>query len=216
MNVTLIILALAAAFLGLRLYSVLGKRTGHEQEPTLPTAKPREQQRSTVPAILKPKPETPAPAMAGGASISPLYYEPEAEQGIRALLAADRSFNVGAFIEGAQSAYRMILEAYWQGDKDTLAALTDEDTYAAFAELIDERAARGETLDNRLVTIDDAVIRNVKLRADGALVHDLLLLQVKKPAESKRDWDFYHVKAVLKGDEVYPKPSDACPLNAKG
>ena len=68
----------------------------------------------------------------------------------------------------------------------------------------------------RTMTIDDAVIRNGKLRADGALVHDMLLLQVKKPAESKRDWDFYNVRAVLKGDDVFPKPSDACPLNAKG
>ena len=65
----------------------------------------------------------------------------------------------------------------------------------------------------RTMTIDDAVIRNGKLRADGALVHDMLLLQVKKPAESKRDWDFYNVKAVLKGIDVFPKPSDACPLN---
>ena len=48
---------------------------------------------------------------------------------------------------------------------------------------------------------------------DGALVHNMLLLQVKKPAESKRDWDFYNVKAVLKGDDVFPKPSDACALN---
>lgn len=65
----------------------------------------------------------------------------------------------------------------------------------------------------RTMTIDDAVIRNGKLRADGALVHDMLLLQVKKPAESKRDWDFYNVRAVLKGDDVFPKPSEACPLN---
>ncbi|MGY2046823.1 ABC transporter substrate-binding protein [Methylobacterium sp. JK268] len=68
----------------------------------------------------------------------------------------------------------------------------------------------------RTMTIDDAVIRNGHLRADGSLVHELLLLKVKKPAESKRDWDFYTVEAVLKGEDVFPKPSDACPLNVKG
>lgn len=56
----------------------------------------------------------------------------------------------------------------------------------------------------REMTINDAVIRNGKLRADGALVHDMLLLQVKAPAESKAPWDYYHVKSVLKGDEVFP------------
>ena len=65
----------------------------------------------------------------------------------------------------------------------------------------------------REMTINDAVIRNGKLRADGALVHDMLLLQVKAPAESKAPWDYYHVKSVLKGDEVFPKPQAACPLN---
>ncbi len=43
----------------------------------------------------------------------------------------------------------------------------------------DEAGAVMATL--RTMTIDDAVIRNGRLRADGALVHDLLLLQVKKP-----------------------------------
>ncbi len=78
----------------------------------------------------------------------------------------------------------------------------------------DEAGAVMTTL--RGMTIDDAVIRNGHLRADGALVHDMLLLQVKKPSESKRDWDFYNVRSVLKGEDVFPKPSDACPLNAKG
>lgn len=65
----------------------------------------------------------------------------------------------------------------------------------------------------REMTINDAVIRNGKLRADGALVHDMLLLQVKTPAQSKAPWDYYNVKAVLKGEDVFPKPSAACPLN---
>lgn len=62
----------------------------------------------------------------------------------------------------------------------------------------------------RKMTINDAVIRNGKLREDGALVHDMLLLQVKAPAESKYPWDYYKVKSVLKGSDVYPPVSAAC------
>lgn len=65
----------------------------------------------------------------------------------------------------------------------------------------------------RKMTINDAVIRNGKLRADGALVHDMLLLEVKKPSESKEPWDYYKVKAVLKGADVYPAPNPACAIN---
>ncbi|KDP86599.1 ABC transporter permease [Cupriavidus sp. SK-3] len=64
----------------------------------------------------------------------------------------------------------------------------------------------------RKMTINDAVIRNGKLREDGALVHDMLLLQVKRPAESKAAWDYYKVKAVLKGPDVFPPVNPACPI----
>jgi branched-chain amino acid transport system substrate-binding protein len=67
----------------------------------------------------------------------------------------------------------------------------------------------------RKMTIDDAVIRHGKLREDGALVHDMLLLQVKTPAESKAPWDYYKVKTVLKGADVYPAISPACQAAAK-
>ncbi|MFZ4289650.1 ABC transporter substrate-binding protein [Variovorax sp. HJSM1_2] len=67
----------------------------------------------------------------------------------------------------------------------------------------------------RKMSIDDAVIRNGKLRDDGALVHDMLLLQVKSPAESKAPWDYYKVKSVLKGADVYPAISPACQVAAK-
>jgi len=65
----------------------------------------------------------------------------------------------------------------------------------------------------RKMTINDAVIRNGKLREDGALVHDMLLLQVKSPAESKAPWDYYKVKAVLKGPDVFPPVNPACAIS---
>lgn len=65
----------------------------------------------------------------------------------------------------------------------------------------------------RKMTINDAVIRNGKLREDGALVHDMLLLQVKSPAESRAPWDYYKVKAVLKGPDVFPPVNPACAIS---
>ena len=37
--------------------------------------------------------------------------------------------------------------------------------------------------------------KNMALREDGRLVHDMYLMQVKKPAESKSPWDYYHVRS---------------------
>lgn len=163
---SIVLLAMIAAFLGMRLYSVLGKRTGHEQEPVLP----RRDERAAPSPVRLEEGETPATAAPGAADTSGLVYEPVAEAALRQLLATDRSFDAGRFMEGAEAAYRMILEAYWAGDRDTLRDLCDDDSYEAFADAIAEREARGEKLDNRLVRIDSAKITAVEVTRNEARI----------------------------------------------
>lgn len=155
---SIVLLAMIAAFLGMRLYSVLGKRTGHEQEPVLPR---RDDRAAPVPVRLD---DSDAPAAAqGGPAQSGLVYEPAAETGLRQLLASDRGFDAGRFMEGAEAAYRMILEAYWAGDRDALRDLCDDDSYDGFVAAIEAREARGEKLENRLIGIDSAKIVAVEV-----------------------------------------------------
>jgi len=52
----------------------------------------------------------------------------------------------------------MVLEAFWRGDKEELAQLCDRDVYEGFAAAIDARVAAGETLDSRLIRIEEAKI----------------------------------------------------------
>lgn len=160
MTVEIVILAMIAAFLGLRLYSVLGRRAEHEEEPIQGRldAKPggapaapaprqpleRQQQQQPQNPVLRPR-DMPAVT----ASV---------ERGLRGIAAADRQFDAYAFLEGARSAYRMILEAFWRGDKDELRQLCDRDVYEGFASAIDARNAAGEVLDNRLVRVEEASI----------------------------------------------------------
>jgi predicted lipid-binding transport protein (Tim44 family) len=162
---SIVLLAMIAAFLGMRLYSVLGKRTGHEQEPVLPR---RDDRAAPAPIRLD---DGDAPTLtAPAADTAGLVYEPAAEAGLRQLLASDRSFDAGRFMEGAEAAYRMILEAYWKGDRDTLRDLCDDDSYDAFVEAIEAREARGETLENRLIGIDSAKITAVEMSRNEARV----------------------------------------------
>ncbi|MEQ1725514.1 MAG: Tim44/TimA family putative adaptor protein [Sphingopyxis sp.] len=163
MTPTIIILAMIAAFLGFRLYSALGKH-GRSDDPFLP----RTEERPRTAPVAPPPTAADAVHPATPAHNSGMVYEPAAGIGIRAIMSADRSFDVGRFMAGAQGAYRLILEAYWQGDKDALRTLCDDDSYAAFADAIDARVARGETLSNRLVVIDKAVIVDAGLAAGRA------------------------------------------------
>ena len=68
----------------------------------------------------------------------------------------------------------------------------------------------------RELPINDFFTKNGRLREDGRMVHDMLLVQVKKPSESKYPWDYYNIKAVIPGDQAFrPLSQSACPLVKK-
>ena len=51
------------------------------------------------------------------------------------------------------------------------------------------------------------------VQANGRMVSDLYLFEVKKPSESKRDWDYYNLLATVPGDTAYPTAANSgCPL----
>ena len=64
--------------------------------------------------------------------------------------------------------------------------------------------------------INDVFAKNGQIRADGRMVHDMYLMQVKKPAESKYPWDYYHVKATIPADQAFqPMALSRCPMIKK-
>lgn len=64
--------------------------------------------------------------------------------------------------------------------------------------------------------INDFFAKNGKIRDDGRMVHDMYLMQVKRPEESKYPWDYYHVRQVIPGDEAFqPLAQSRCPLIKK-
>jgi len=63
--------------------------------------------------------------------------------------------------------------------------------------------------------IEDFFARNGKLREDGLMVHDLMLVQVKTPDESKYPWDYYKILAKISGEEAFGPPDPACSLGKK-
>ena len=152
----IVILALVALFIGLRLYSVLGERTGHEQQPIL---KPADSD-----ARVEPRPAQPATSTTPSTDSADLAYLPLAGPGVRAILSADPTFDVARFLEGAQAAYRLVLESFWKGDLDAIRSHVDEHIYETFAAAVDDRKSNGLTLDNRLVAIEQAAISDAELK----------------------------------------------------
>ena len=64
--------------------------------------------------------------------------------------------------------------------------------------------------------VNDFFAKNGSIRADGRMVHDMYLLQVKKPAESTTPWDYYNVRATIPAAEAFqPLAASTCPLVKK-
>jgi branched-chain amino acid transport system substrate-binding protein len=61
--------------------------------------------------------------------------------------------------------------------------------------------------------VHDFFANNGRVRTDGRMIHDMYLLQVKKPDESKYPWDYMHVREVIAGDQAFmPLSASKCPL----
>lgn len=155
--VEIVILALVAGFVALRFVSVLGKRTGHEQTIGQPVD-------AAARAGGLPRSADAAPA-AGAIGLAGADIEPAAADGLRAVVAADPDFDVARFLDGAQAAYRMVLEAFWEGDRDTLKSLVDTEVFDDFIAAIDARAEAGHVLENKLVRIERARVVSAALNS---------------------------------------------------
>jgi len=69
----------------------------------------------------------------------------------------------------------------------------------------------------RDMPINDFFAKNGRIREDGRMVHDMYVYEVKKPSESKGEWDFYKLREVIPGDQAFrPLKDSACPLVKKG
>ena len=157
MIVEIVILAMIAAFLGLRLYAVLGRRPEQNDEPL--RRRVEQPDPASAPRAITPKlPEKVAGAPRSLPLAADSNLDSRAEAGIRAIVAADRRFDVSQFVSGARGAYSMVLEAFWRGDKAELAQLCDVDVAAGFDAAIDARNASEETVTARLIRIEEARI----------------------------------------------------------
>jgi predicted lipid-binding transport protein (Tim44 family) len=172
---TIIFLALAV-FIFLRLRSVLGQRTGRERPPYDPFSarepvRPAPEKVVALPnrtaETMTTKPVEPAENIAerwkGIAEPGSVIAT-----GLDAISGTDANFDGQHFLAGARAAYEMIVNAYAEGDRRTLKNLLAREVYDGFESAISEREKRGETVESRFVSIDNADITAAELRGRNA------------------------------------------------
>jgi predicted lipid-binding transport protein (Tim44 family) len=171
---TIIFLALAV-FIFLRLRSVLGQRTGRERPPYDPYAarepvRPAAENVVSLPnrgadSVANKTEETAEPAERWkdiAESGSPLAA------GLDAIATTDAAFDPKHFLTGARAAYEMIVNAFAEGDRRTLKNLLSREVYDGFEAAIAEREKRGDTVESRFVSLDNATITAAEPRGRSA------------------------------------------------
>lgn len=193
MPADLLIYALVAAGLVFWLRNILGTRNGSERErpnPFTPEAQEaREAQKARDKAARAAERADNAPAGAGapsgaamgigGVGLEPgaapaldrnMSVAPAAESGLMDIARADRTFDTLNFLRGAQDAFVMIVEAFAQGDRDTLRPLLAEPVFKAFAQVITERETTGQKASVEIHAVRKSEIVAARMERRDAFV----------------------------------------------
>ena len=161
--IDLILFGMIAAFLVLRLRSILGKRTGFERPAPPVQPAPAGQQAGP---IIEARAEPPQPA---AAQTVPDAGSPTGEALAR-MQALDSNFNPAHFLSGVDQAFRMIVAAFAAGDRPGLRALLGDDTYRAFEQAIGAREKAGETQVSEIQSIQHLGIDSAELKGRVGVV----------------------------------------------
>ena len=156
--IDIILFAMVAAFLVLRLRGVLGRRDGHEGGHRNPFSRPPREDSADGKVVALPDQSAaadaaPEDAKAGdGEKASPL------EAGFTVIQKADQKFDPKEFSAGARLAFEMILGAFAEGNTEALKPLLSPEVFGNFAHAITDRKEAGEVLEETLVGINSSDI----------------------------------------------------------
>lgn len=154
----IILLAMIAGFVILRLRSVLGRRTGNEQPPKDAFGR-RDRRAEAVDDKVVELPDRRAddrPAADPTVQAAPKPAATSLEAGVTQIQVADRNFDPDQFVTGARGAFETIVEAFARGDTGTLRSLLSNEVLEGFKAAIAEREAAGHVLETTVVGIKSA------------------------------------------------------------
>jgi predicted lipid-binding transport protein (Tim44 family) len=160
----LVLFGMIAAFLVLRLRSILGRRTGFERPPQVNPPPPGPA--AAAGPVIEGRAEPPA------ATISRKVPDPATPLGQRMarMREIDPTFDVARFLDGADKAFRIIVGAFANGDRTALRSLLSDDTYRAFAQAIEAREAAGHVQVSEIRGMETVAVEEAELRGTIALV----------------------------------------------
>jgi predicted lipid-binding transport protein (Tim44 family) len=166
----IVLFAAIAAFLVLRLRSVLGRRSGNERAQKFDPFRKRGAEEAGEEKVIALPERGPAADSQGAGKSAEGTEAGSLEQGLTQIKLADRNFEPESFIGGAKVAFELIVTAFAGGDTKTLRPLLSNDVFEDFSGAIKARLDNQETLESTLVGISEANIIEAELQGKTAFV----------------------------------------------
>lgn len=148
--VEIVFFALLAGYLIFRLWSVLGRETPEDMERRQRRFLDQENEQEKVDNVIPLPERNPSREK----EIPHDDLTPGVREGIRKLQDQDATFQVDPFLKGAKGAYKIIIEAFASGDRETLKELLVEDVYQQFVKAIEEREKNHQEVGVHLESLE--------------------------------------------------------------
>ncbi len=168
MSYKIILYALLAAFVLYWLWSVLGRRIGHEETP--PAQDPFEKDTNVVSLKTLQKADLSQDMVEEEAHWGDLNLTQDVRKGLALIRAADENFSVIPFISGSKIAFEMVIDSYAQGDKEALRPLLNDEVYRDYCQVIDQRESRGEKNQITILSLHNVEILKAELEKKTAMI----------------------------------------------
>ncbi len=191
----IIFFALLAVFLIFQLWTVLGRRTGHEEQPRDPLRRDKQDQSPRSDDNVVPLPGRASDNQQDSRTFSQgaANYSGALAQALTDIELADRTFLPDEFLAGARGAYELIVTGFANGDKTTLKPLLSGDVFDQFESVIDSREQAGQIVESSFVGIRSADISGAALTGSTA---EISVKFVSELVSVTKDSD----GAVIEGD----------------
>jgi predicted lipid-binding transport protein (Tim44 family) len=160
MPVDIIVLAAIAVFILLRLYGVLGQQIGNEKPSLQDSSFDKDSK------VIELAPKLPEKLQVEDEG----EYDDEIQHGLKEIRQADKAFRVQHFLEGAKTAFEMIMEALAKDDRDTLQLLLSPELFTECVAALKRRAQQEEYEETTLVSILEVTILAASLQGNDAII----------------------------------------------
>ncbi|MBX9805380.1 MAG: Tim44/TimA family putative adaptor protein [Alphaproteobacteria bacterium] len=190
-----------------RLWTVLGKRDGFEAPPT--SQQDTKASDNVIPLPVRPSMRSVKSVSMSEEADTPIDLKPSIQEGLKKIQAVDPAFQLDHFLNGAVTAFEMIVEAFAKGDKSSLKPLLSPGVFKSFVSALQDREEAGQTVETKIVDLKDPEVVDIEIKGKQEQITLKFVSEqivVTKDAEGKIQDNPAHLTLTMNDIWTFSRP----------